>query len=138
MKRGASFEYSSDEDDDALLAQAVDEFEQTGGASPLFHFDFTPVGRRRRWQNVVRGQSFRATLQQLRDARPTDNVGKALTEALRVAIQRELQTLNARPHDRVNFSMQAHGFVQTFQSVNFEVREFLQRSLRLDTVTIVS
>lgn len=30
--------------------------------------------------------------------------------------------------------MTAHGFTQAFQSVNFEVREFLERSLRLDTL----
>ena len=178
MKRAFSFDYSSDEDDDALLAQALDDFErhmqtnavnhpdddidssdddwmdddtddemlarylddvenQQGGAlpgGPLFSFDFTPIGQRRRWRNVVRGQSFNATLAQLRDARPTDNVGEALTEALRVAINRELRTLEARPHDHVNFSMTAHGFTQAFQSVNFAVREFLERSLRLDTL----
>ena len=39
-----------------------------------------------------------------------------------------------QPHDRVNFSLQVHGFAVAFQSVNFEVREFLERSLRLDTL----
>ena len=178
MKRAFSFDYSSDEEEDAWLAQVLDEFErgllanddhwsdnedsesdddwlddseddrllsnamdvfedQQGGAvpgGPLFRFQFTPIGQRRRWRNVVRGQSFNAILEQLRDARPSDNVGEALTDALRVAIQRELQTMNARPHDRVNFSMTAHGFTQAFQSVNFQVREFLERSLRLDTL----
>ena len=134
MKRACSFEYTSDEDDNALLVAALDQFEQTGGALPLFSFAFTPVGQRRRWRNMVRGQSFHATLHQQRDARPSDNIGEALTEALRVAINRELQTLNARPHDRVNFSMTAHGFVVAFQSVNFQVREFLERSLRLDAL----
>ena len=59
---------------------------------------------------------------------------KTPTEALRLAIQRELRTLEARPHDHVNFSMTAHGFTQAFQSVNFQVREFLEQSLRLDTL----
>ena len=124
-------------EDDQLVAGALDDLEQQGGAlpgGPLFTFDFTPVGQRRRWRNVVQGQSFHATLRQERNARPTDNIGEALTEALRVAIIRELQTLQARPHDRVNFSMTAHGFTQAFQSVNFNVREFLQRSLRLDAL----
>ena len=139
MKRAASPNYFSDDDEsDALLAQALDEVEeQLGGAlpsGPLFQFTFTPIGQRRRWRNVVRGQTFHTTLEQLRDATPSDNIGKALTEALRVAINQELRTLQARPHDRVNFSMTAHGFTQAFQSVNFEVREFLERSLRLDTL----
>ena len=30
--------------------------------------------------------------------------------------------------------MTAHGFTRAFQSINFEVREFLERSLRLDTL----
>ena len=134
MKRAASFDYSSDVEHDALLAQALDQFEQSGRAAPLFAFTFEAVGQRRRWRNIVQGQSFRATLNQLPDATPADNIGEALTEALRVAINRELQTLNARQHDRVNFSMTAHGFTQAFQSVNFDVREFLERSVRLDTL----
>ena len=120
MKRAFSFDYSSDEELDALLAEALDDFErhmyandvnqsddddddaedwlddseddrlladtvdafedQRGGAlpgGPLFQFEFTPIGQRRRWRNVVRGQSFNATLHQLRDARPTDNVALA-------------------------------------------------------------
>ena len=134
MKRAASPEYfsSDDEETNELLAALVDE--QTGGALPLFSFAFTPVGQRRRWRNLVQGQSFLATLHQERDAAPADNIGEALTEALRVAINRELQSLNARPHDRVNFSMTAHGFAVAFQSINFEVREFLERSLRLDAL----
>ena len=51
-----------------------------------------------------------------------------------MAIQQELQALNVNPHDRVNFSMQANGFAVAFQSINFTVQEFLQRSLRLDTL----
>ena len=118
------------------MAAAVDDLEQTGGQipSPLFAFDFSAVGQRRRWRNVVQGQSFRATLRQLREPRTNDDIGRQLVEALRVAIDRELQSLQVRPYDRVNFSMQAHGFAVAFQSVNFEVREFLERSLRLDTL----
>ena len=137
MKRAASPDYfSSDEETDDLLAAAVDEFEQRGGAvpSPLFEFYFTPVGERRRWRNTVQGQTFHATLDQLRDATANDNVGEALTEALRVAINRELQTEHVRPYDRVNFAISANGFTHAFQSVNFEVQEFLEQSLRLSTL----
>lgn len=137
MKRAGSPDYfSSDEEHEAFLAAAVDDLEQTGGQipSPLFAFDFSAVGQRRRWRNVVQGQSFRATLRQLREPRTNDDIGRQLVEALRVAIDRELQSLQVRPYDRVNFSMQAHGSAVAFQSVNFEVREFLERSLRLDTL----
>lgn len=146
MKRALSHDYfSSDEESDALLVRALDDFErhddalladalrdyeqrggvnQTGGAAPLFAFDFEAVGQRRRWRNMVQGESFRATLHQLHDARPSDNIGEALTEALQAAINSELERLAVRPHDRVNFSMQAHGFAVAFQSINFEVRVF--------------
>ena len=78
MKRAASPDYfSSDEESDALLAAALDDFEQTGGGTPgpLFSFDFEAAGQRWRWRNVVQGQSFRATLRQLRDPRDTDDIG---------------------------------------------------------------
>lgn len=74
MKRAGSPDYfSSDEEHEAFLAAAVDDLEQTGGQipSPLFAFDFSAVGQRRRWRNVVQGQSFRATLRQLWNREPT-------------------------------------------------------------------
>ena len=83
---------------------------------------------------MVQGQAFQATLNQLRDPHANDNIGRELTKALRRAIHHELQHQQVCPHDRVNFSLQAHGFVYAFQSINFEVREFLGRSLRLDTL----
>ena len=135
MKRVLSQDYfSSDEESDALLAQAMDEFEQTGGAVPLFTFTFEAVGSRRRWRNVVTGQTFKATLHQLRDPTSRDNIVESLTEALRKAIERQLIEEGARPHDRVNFAITAHGFAHAFQSINFQVGEFLQRTLRIDTL----
>ena len=134
MKRAASPNYfSSDDESDDLLVQAM---EQKGGAlpSPLFAFTFSRVGQRRRWRNTVRGMTYNATLEQLRDANADDNVGEALTEALCIAIERKLREENVRPHDRVNFSITAHGFEHAFQSINFQVREFLQRTLRIDTL----
>ena len=171
MKRACSFDYSSDEevdallaqvlddferhliandddddsllvdaldefDDDRLLADALDTFEQQGGAipGPLFAFEFTPIGQRRRWRNVVTGQTFRAMLHQLREPRPCEDLGYQLGKALQTAIDAELHRQGARPFDRVNFSMHAYGFDHAFQSVNFEVQAFLQRSLRLQTL----
>ena len=124
-------QFSSDDED--ALAQVMD---QMGGAlpgGPLFQFTSTPIGQRRRWRNVVRGMTYRATLEQLRDVTDADNVGEALTEALSAAIDRELRAEGVRDHDRVNFSITAHGFTQAFQSVNFQVREFLERTLRVGT-----
>ena len=134
MKRSLSESYFPDDDEHENAL--VDALDQIGGAvpTPLFAFQFDAIGQRRRWRNVVQGQSFRATLHQLRDARAGDDVGQHLVDALRESIDRELIQMQARPHDRVNFSMQAHGFTAAFQSVNFQVREFLERSLRLDAL----
>ena len=76
----------SDEEDDALLNRAYDRWEQLGGAvparGPLFQFTMQPIGRRRRWRDVVERAQFNAQLRQLRDPGPGDNIGMALTEAL--------------------------------------------------------
>ena len=158
MKRASSPEYfSSDEESDFLLNQALDQheslfnlsdddddddalgrvLEQLGGAlpsPPLFAFSFIRVGPRRRWRNTVRGMTYRATLEQLRDATPSDNVGEALTEALRVGMEQQLRAEGAQPHDRVNFSITAHGFQHAFQTINFHVGEFLARTMRITTL----
>ena len=81
----------SDEDEEALLNRAYDRWEQLGGAAaaargPLFQFTMQPIGRRRRWRDVVERAQFNAQLRQLRDPVPGDNIGMALTEALHQAI----------------------------------------------------
>ena len=133
------FEYtwSSDEDDDNLLNQAMDNFEKTqqvGGAvkKPLFEFDMTIVGPRKNWKNVVKQTQFRAQLRQLREPVAEENIGNELTEALYQAINRELRREDRHPNDWVNFSITAQGFDHAYQSVNFQVREFLKRTTRLD------
>jgi len=139
MKRSLSVDeyyFSDNSEDDDELVRALDEFEQVGGAlnSPLFSFDLAPVGRRRRWRNVVQGQSFRATLHQEREPHASDNIGEELTNALRRSIGQQLRQMQVHPNDSVNFSMHANGFQNAFQSINFSVGEFIRSSLRIDTL----
>ena len=134
MKR--SWEWSTDEDDE-LLAKAMEEWErstqQVGGATaPLFEFDMTMIGPRKNWKNVVNQSQFRAQLRQLREAVAEENIGNELTEALYQAINRELRREDRHPNDWVNFSITAQGFDHAYQSVNFQVREFLARTVRLN------
>ena len=85
--------FSDDDEGDALLDCAYDRWEQLGGAAargPLFQFTMQPIGRRRRWRDVVERAQFNAQLRQLRDPVPGDNIGMALTEALHQAIETEL------------------------------------------------
>ena len=90
------FYHFSDEEDgeDALLDRAFDRWEQMGGGSargPLFQFTMQPIGRRRRWRDVVERAQFNAQFRQLRYPVAGDNIGMALTEALHNAIETELE-----------------------------------------------
>ena len=124
-----------EENEDALLDRVYDRWEQLGGAAargPLFQFTMQPIGRRRRWRDVVERAQFNAQLRQLRDPVPGDNIGMALTEALHQAIETELDREQRPAHHFVNFAIMAHGFTHPYQTVNFTVGEFLQRTARLD------
>ncbi|CAH3144149.1 unnamed protein product [Porites evermanni] len=90
-----------------------------------------PIGRQRRWREVVERAQFNAQLRQLRDPVPGDNIGMALTEALHQAIERELDREQRPAHHFVNFAITAHGFTHAYQTANFTVGEFLQRTARL-------
>ena len=127
---------SDEDEEDALLNRAYDRWEQLGGAAaargPLFQFTMQPIGRRRRWRDVVERAQFNAQLRQLRDPGPGDNIGMALTEALHHAIETELGREQRPAHHFVNFAITAHGFTHAYQTANFTVGEFLQRTARLD------
>ena len=137
MKRTFEEEdYFSDSDDvvDRALVRTLTRVEQMGGAlGPLFNFNLTRTGPRRRWRNLTDHLQFHAVLQQLRDPVPRDNIGVALMEAMFDAVQTQLTILdNVHAQDRLNFAIQAHGFTHAFRSINLEVGEFLRRSTYLD------
>ena len=77
-------------------------------------------------------QQFDAQLIQLREPVPTDNMGLALSEVLYLAIERELEGQKRPPHHFVNMAITANGFTHAYQTVNFTVQEFLNRTARLD------
>ena len=124
------------EEEDSILNRAMDRWQQMGGGGaatgPLFEFTMKPIGRRRCWRNIVERAQFHAQLRQLRDAGPGDNIGMALIEALHNAIEKELGREQRPAHHFVNFSITAHGFTHAYQSANFTVAEFMQRTARLD------
>jgi len=123
-----------DEQEDALLNSAMDRCEQMGGAlrGPLFQFKLQKIGKRRTWREVVQRENFNAQLQQLRDPVEGDDIGLALTEALYRAIETELNRQQRPPHHFVNLAIMANGFAHAYQTVNFTVGKFLERSVRLD------
>ena len=131
------FYHFSDEEDgeDALLDRAFDRWEQLGGGSacgPLFQFHMQPIGKRRRWRDVVKLAQFNAQLRQLGDPVAGDNIGMALTEALHHAIETELDQEQRPANHFVNFAITTHGFTHAYQTANFTVGEFLQRTPPLD------
>ena len=79
---------------------------------------------------VLRAQCYRPLGQPSRHLELS--IGLALTEALHTAIERELRQEVRHPNDVVNFSITAHGFTHAYQSINFQVGEFLARSVRLN------
>ena len=126
--------FSSDDDSDwdHALVRALDRTEQLGGAlGPLFTFRLESAGRRRRWRNIVDHAQFHAVLDQAREARPGDDLGVHLMEALYTAIRGQLAT-DARPHDQMHFSIHAHGFTHAFRSTNIQVSDFMDRDRYLD------
>ena len=112
------YNFSNEEDgEDALLDRAFDRWEQMGGGSarvPLFQFNMQPIGRRRRWRDVVERAQFNAQLRQLRDPVARDNIGMALTEALHHAIEAELDREQRPAHHFVNLAITAHGFTHAY------------------------
>ena len=136
-KMADDYYHFSDEDEreDEILIQAMERWEQMGGGgvvSPLFKFKMVPIGKRRTWRDVVRRDTFHANLQQLREAIADDNIGQALTEALHEAIQNEIRRQRRPPHHFVNFAITANGFQHAYQTINFTVEEFLNRTARID------
>ena len=134
----ANCEYDNDyfsEDDsdwDHFMVRALDRREQLGGAlDPLFRFRLESAGRRRRWRNIVDHAQYHAILEQAREARPGDNLGVQLMEALYSAIRGQIAS-DARPHDLLHFALHAHGFTHAFRSTNIRVEDFRDRDQYLD------
>ena len=116
-----------------MMTISLTKSQQVGGSrQPLFAFSLNSIGPRRRRRNVVERAQFRAELRQLREPVPGDDIGAALSEALHAAIERELRREVRHQNDFVNFSLTAHGFTHAYQSINFTVGEFLERSVRLN------
>ena len=127
----------SDEDEleDDILSRAFDRWEQYGGAAtsgPLFKFSLRQIGKRRTWRDVAQRQQFDAQLIQLRQSTVGDNIGHSISEALYESISRELEGQKRPPHHFVNMAITANGFTHAYQTVNFTVQEFLNRTARLD------
>ena len=119
-----SFDYfSGDEEWERAMVRSLDRTEQIGGA-------LNQIGWRRRWRETTEHSQFHATLEQMQDAVPGDNIGVHLTEALYRAIRNQILP-SARPHD-LHFAIQAHGFAHAFRSANLEVGEFMSRGNYLD------
>ena len=105
-----------------------------GGAPPLLDFEMRPVGPRRNWRDVLHKQRYQARMQQHREANPTDDLGREVTEALRRTIHRQIKADSSlKPHHTLHFTMQSDAFTHAFQSTTFTVSEFEEGSDRLDT-----
>ena len=136
MTNNSSYYNFSDEDEDVdqICNSAYDRWVQMGGGAtgPLFKFQMKAIAKRRQWRNVVQRQNFNAEIMQLREPISGDNIGLALTEALHDAIAKELNRQQRPNHHFINFAITANAFQHAYQSTNFSVGEFKQRTVRLD------
>jgi len=99
---------------------------------PLLDFEMHPVGPRRNWRDVLHKQRYQARIQQHREANPTDDLGREVTEALRRTIHRQIKADSSlKPHHTLHFTMQSDAFTHAFQSTTFTVSEFEEGSDRL-------
>ena len=106
----------------------------SGAAPPLFNFNLSRSEPPRRWRNVVQRQRFSARIEQTRDASSSDDMGEALTDALRDAVVRQLDSSpGVAPHHAIHFTMQSDHFTHAFQSATFTADEFQTGSPRLRT-----
>ena len=146
--------FDDDDDDDWIFHPALDPYMEkspstgasdnghsspsggvmVGGAPPLLDFEMRPVGPRRNWRDVLHKQRYQARIQQHREANPTDDLGREVTEALRRTIHRQIEADSTlKPHHTLHFTMQSDAFTHAFQSTTFTVSEFEEGSNRLDT-----
>ena len=155
-KRWYDEAFFDDDDDDWIFHPALDPYmemspstgssldgnssppggEIVGGAppEPLLKFEMHPVRPRRKWRDVLHKQRYQARIQQHREANPTDDLGREVTESLRRTIHRQIEADSTlKPHHTSHFTMQSDAFIHAFQSTTFTVSEFEEGSDRLDT-----
>ena len=109
-----------------------DDEDQRGGS--LLEFTLEPTGPRRRWRNVLNKQRHQARLRQTREATFRDDLGHEVTQALRRALLRQIDTDSTLTLDStLHFTMQSRAFDHAFQSATFRVREVQEDSERLST-----
>ena len=153
-KRSYDEAFFDDDDDEWIFHPALDPYMETspstgsssdrpssppggvmaGGGPPLLDFEMRPVGPRRNWRDVLHKQRYQVRIQQHREANPTDDLGREVTEALRRTIHRQIKADSSlKPHHTLHFTMQSDGFTHAFQSTTFTMSEFEEGSNRLDT-----
>ena len=95
--------FLDDDDDDLIFHPALDPYMEmpkspstgassdgpssppggvmVGGTSLLLDFEMRPVEPRCNWRDVLQKQRYQARIQQLREANPSDDLGREVTEA---------------------------------------------------------
>ena len=111
---------SEDDEDDVMAG------EMSGGR--LFEFDVEEGEMPRRWRNVVHKTRHKATLRQTREARVGDQLGNAMSEAVRLALVSIVEKHpNLKENDVIHFTIQSTAFTEKtnhcFQSCQFKVSD---------------
>ncbi|PFX27136.1 putative DNA polymerase [Stylophora pistillata] len=111
---------------------------QTGSGTPLFNFEYHPIGEPAKFKNTVLKQRVRTEKKQLRDVRAGDNLGEELTRAVARVAGRILDDAGRRwrrgirDNDQVLFNFSTPQFQHPLQSSHFRVKEVRNGSDRWD------
>ena len=111
---------------------------QRGSGTPLFNFEYHPIGEPAKFKNTGLKQRVRTEKKQLRDVRAGDNLGEELTRAVARVAGRILDDAGRRwrrgirDNDQVLFNFSTPQFQHPLQSSHFRVNEVRNGSDRWD------
>ncbi|PFX13997.1 hypothetical protein AWC38_SpisGene21885 [Stylophora pistillata] len=127
----------TDEVSDQQMIELGEEMERE--SSPLFHFDFEPVGRPKKALDTVKKLRGTAQKRHLREATKKDNIGQEITRGVADMVRRVVETAKApngrdlQPNDRVMFNFSTKKFSHPLQTAKFTVEEIAEDTTRWET-----
>ncbi|PFX12657.1 putative DNA polymerase [Stylophora pistillata] len=131
----------SPEVSDQEMIETGEEMERE--TSPLFHFEFEPVGRSKKALDTVKKQRGTAQKRQLREATKKDDIGKEITCGVADMARRVLESSKApngrdlHPNDRVMFNFTTKKFSHPLQLAKFSVEEIVEDTSHWDTYLLM-
>ncbi|PFX13983.1 putative DNA polymerase [Stylophora pistillata] len=122
-----------------LSDQQLVELGEEMDKSPLFHFQFQPVGHPKKALNTVQKKRGTAQKKQLRPASQKDNIGEEITRGVADMARRVIEKTKSpngkdlKENDRVMFNFSTKKFSHPLQSAKFTVAEIANDTTRFES-----